>query len=77
MTLDGQTCFETDRVILQPGNYFGVSAGTGDMPDHHQLFSFKVTPLEATEPAQPNVQPENPVSEDKTSVYLFKDNANG
>lgn len=77
VTLDGQTCFETDQVILQPGNYFGVSAGTGDMPDHHQLFSFKVTPLQATEPAQPKVQPGNTVSGDETSVYLPKDNFNG
>lgn len=76
VTLDGETCFETDQVILQPGSYFGVSAGTGDMPDHHQLFSFKVTPLEATEPAQPKVQPGNTVSSDKTSVYLPKDNSN-
>jgi hypothetical protein len=45
--MDDKLCFETNQVLLQPGNYFGVSASTGDMPDHHQLFGFKVTPLEA------------------------------
>jgi len=40
-------CFETNQVLLQTGDYFGVSAATGDQPDHHQLFGFKVTPLEA------------------------------
>jgi hypothetical protein len=47
VTIDGNVCFETNQVLLQTGNYFGVSASTGDMPDHHQLFGFKVTPLEA------------------------------
>lgn len=53
--LDGISCFKTNQVILQPGNYFGVSASTGDMPDHHQLFSFKITPLDNTTEDTPPV----------------------
>lgn len=52
--IDGNLCFETDQVLLQPGNYFGVSASTGDVPDHHQLFGFKITPLEAAGNQPPN-----------------------
>lgn len=59
--------------MLQPGNYFGLSASTGEMPDHHQLFGFSVTPLEATANADANALPvanqENPVSKDKTTVH--------
>ena len=47
VSLNDKTCFETNQVLLPPGNYFGVSASTGDSPDHHQLFSFKITPLES------------------------------
>jgi hypothetical protein len=61
VTVDNNLCFETNQVLLQPGNFFGVSASTGDTPDHHQLFGFKVTPLEAAgnpPPAQQHVIPE-------------------
>ena len=61
-------------MILQPGNYFGVSAATGDMPDHHQLFSFKVTALDGAEPPPPKVQHGNSVSGDKSSVFLHRNN---
>jgi hypothetical protein len=57
VTVDGKVCFETNQVLLQPGNYFGISAATGDQPDHHQLFDFKVTPVEATGDAAPNKIP--------------------
>ena len=42
MSLNGNLCFETNQVLLQPGSYFGISASTGAVPDHHQLFDFGV-----------------------------------
>ena len=48
VTLNGNICFETNQVMLQPGNYFGISASTADVPDQHELFNFKLTPLQAT-----------------------------
>ena len=47
------------------------------MPDHHQLYSFQITPLEATERPPPKVQPLAPVSGDHTSVCPPNDNSNG
>jgi Legume-like lectin family len=59
--LDGKLCFETNQVLLPPGNYFGISASTGDVPDHHQLFGFKVTPLEVESGSQnEEFIPDNP-----------------
>jgi len=69
VTIDGSLCFETNQVILQPGNYFGVSAQTADMPDHHQLRSFKVTPLESTDTSPPAAEVTATVpATDKVSV---------
>ena len=47
VTLNENICLETNQVMLQPGSYFGISASTADVPDQHELFSFKVTPLQA------------------------------
>jgi hypothetical protein len=72
VTIDGNLCFETNQVLLQAGNFFGVSASTGESPDHHQLFGFKVTPLEAagnTPPAQQHVIPEAKPRVNNPSVY--------
>lgn len=66
MTIDGNLCFETNQVLLQPGNYFGVSASTGETPDHHQLFGFKITPLEAAGNAPPTNQHVLPDAKDRT-----------
>jgi len=55
--------------MLQPGNYFGLSAATGDAPDHHQLFGFTLTPLEATALDPPPVENQvKPVLKEETSV---------
>jgi len=58
VTLNDKTCFETNQVLLPSGYYFGISASTGDSPDHHQLFSFKVTPLEPAGTGNQHVIPE-------------------
>jgi Legume-like lectin family len=47
VTLNGNVCFETNQVMLQPDSYFGISASTADVPDQHEVFDFKVTPLRA------------------------------
>jgi hypothetical protein len=71
VTIDGNLCFETNQVLLQPGNFFGLSASTGEAPDHHQLFGFKVTPLEAAPPAQQHVIPEAKPRVNNPSVHPF------
>jgi Legume-like lectin family len=41
-------CFGTNQVDMQPGSYFGISAATGERsPDIHEIYDFKVTPLDA------------------------------
>lgn len=71
MTIDENLCFETDHVILPSGYFFGISAATGDAPDHHQLFGFKVTPLEGGA-APPATQHEVVPSEDRPMVMYLE-----
>lgn len=41
--IDGNLCFETDKVKLPAGYHFGVSAVTSDTPDSFELFSILVS----------------------------------
>lgn len=43
MTVDDKVCFQTPKVILPAGNFFGVTAATPDNPDSFELFKFVVT----------------------------------
>lgn len=44
--VDGNLCFETEKVKLPPGYHFGVSAITSDTPDSFELFSVLVSSME-------------------------------
>ncbi|QUC22043.1 uncharacterized protein UV8b_06284 [Ustilaginoidea virens] len=41
--VDGHLCFETTKVSLPPGYYFGLTAATPDHPDSFEIFKFVVT----------------------------------
>ncbi|RPA78943.1 concanavalin A-like lectin/glucanase [Ascobolus immersus RN42] len=41
--LDGNVCFETDKVRLPKGYFFGVSAASASDPDSIELFGFKLS----------------------------------
>lgn len=40
--IDGNLCFQTDKVSLPPGYYFGITAATPDMPDSFEVFKLTV-----------------------------------
>ncbi|OAA38391.1 Legume-like lectin [Metarhizium rileyi] len=40
--VDGYKCFETDKVSLPPGNYFGITAATPETPDSFEVFKLVV-----------------------------------
>ena len=40
--VDGHHCFETDKVTLPPGYYFGLTAATPETPDSFEIFKFVV-----------------------------------
>ncbi|EFY95652.1 legume-like lectin family protein [Metarhizium robertsii] len=40
--IDGRTCFETDKVSLPPGYYFGITAATPETPDSFEIFKLVV-----------------------------------
>lgn len=40
--IDGHLCFETDKVSLPPGYYFGITAATPDNPDSFEVFKLVV-----------------------------------
>ncbi|KAK2594531.1 hypothetical protein QQS21_007750 [Conoideocrella luteorostrata] len=40
--IDGNLCFETDKVSLPPGYYFGITAATPDNPDSFEVFKLVV-----------------------------------
>ncbi|POR39707.1 L-like Lectin [Tolypocladium paradoxum] len=40
--IDGKLCFETDKVSLPPGYYFGITAATPDSPDSFEVFKMVV-----------------------------------
>ncbi|PHH74590.1 hypothetical protein CDD82_4872 [Ophiocordyceps australis] len=41
--IDGQLCFETDKVSLPAGYHFGMTAATPDSPDSFEVFELSVT----------------------------------
>jgi mannose-binding lectin 1 len=40
--VDGRLCFETDKIKVPPGNFFGISAATPDNPDSFEVFKLVV-----------------------------------
>jgi mannose-binding lectin 1 len=40
--VDGRVCFESDKVRVPQGNYFGISAATPDQPDSFEIFKLVV-----------------------------------
>ncbi|KAI1374685.1 concanavalin A-like lectin/glucanase [Hypoxylon crocopeplum] len=36
--VDGQLCFESDKISIPPGYYFGITAAAGDNPDSFEIF---------------------------------------
>ncbi|KAI1384699.1 concanavalin A-like lectin/glucanase [Hypoxylon trugodes] len=36
--VDGRLCFESDKITLPPGYYFGITAAAGDNPDSFEVF---------------------------------------
>ncbi|KHN97648.1 Legume-like lectin [Metarhizium album ARSEF 1941] len=40
--VDGHSCFETDKVSLPPGYYFGITAATPETPDSFEVFKLVV-----------------------------------
>ena len=43
-----RNCFEVDGVHLPTGYYFGLSAATGDLVDHHDIVSVKTYELSSS-----------------------------
>ena len=40
--VDGKLCFETNKVTLPPGYYFGITAATPEIPDSFEVFKLTV-----------------------------------
>ncbi|KAG4219951.1 hypothetical protein PC116_g31570, partial [Phytophthora cactorum] len=36
--VDGRLCFESDKISIPPGYYFGITAAAGDNPDSFEIF---------------------------------------
>ncbi|KAI0841684.1 concanavalin A-like lectin/glucanase [Hypoxylon sp. FL0890] len=36
--IDGRLCFESDKITIPPGYYFGITAAAGDNPDSFEVF---------------------------------------
>ncbi|KAI1397184.1 concanavalin A-like lectin/glucanase [Hypoxylon fuscum] len=36
--IDGRLCFESDKISIPPGYYFGITAAAGDNPDSSEVF---------------------------------------
>ncbi|KAI2626711.1 concanavalin A-like lectin/glucanase [Hypoxylon sp. NC1633] len=36
--VDGRLCFESDKITIPPGYYFGITAAAGDNPDSFEIF---------------------------------------
>lgn len=43
VSIDGRTCFSTDKVSMPQGYHFGVTASTGENPDSFEISKFVVT----------------------------------
>lgn len=42
VTVDDRPCFQTDKVVLYPGNTFGLTGATPENPDTFEIFRFVV-----------------------------------
>jgi len=43
VSIDDRVCFESDKIVLPPGYFFGVTASTADTPDSFEVTKFEVT----------------------------------
>ncbi|KAI1094722.1 concanavalin A-like lectin/glucanase [Rostrohypoxylon terebratum] len=56
--VDGRLCFESDKITIPPGYYFGITAAAGDNPDSFEIFKMVTMTenLEAKHDAPPQQQ---------------------
>ncbi|KAI0014192.1 concanavalin A-like lectin/glucanase [Xylariaceae sp. FL0662B] len=59
--IDGRLCFESDKIALPPGNYFGITAASADNPDSFEVFKLVTMTdnLDTTQQAPPQQNQQN------------------
>ncbi|KAH7075195.1 concanavalin A-like lectin/glucanase domain-containing protein [Paraphoma chrysanthemicola] len=56
VSIDGESCFKTDKVKLPEGYYFGVSASSAENPDSFEVHKFIVSTTKSVTREEPNRQ---------------------
>ncbi|KAJ4375854.1 hypothetical protein N0V83_001132 [Neocucurbitaria cava] len=56
VTVDGESCFKTDKVKLPEGYYFGVSASSAENPDSFEVHKFIISTTSSYTREEPNKQ---------------------
>ncbi|RFU30597.1 hypothetical protein B7463_g5738, partial [Scytalidium lignicola] len=62
--IDGRLCFESDKIKLPVGYYFGMSAASSDNPDSFEVFKFIVN----TDEREPEIQDPNQFTQQQQLV---------
>lgn len=66
--VDGNLCFETDRIKLPGGYHFGVSAITSDTPDSFELFSVLVASPEKVDASRQRYEEKEHQTRDASQI---------
>ena len=43
VSVDGNSCFRSDKVLLPSNNYFGITAASSDTPDSFEIYKFALS----------------------------------
>ncbi|KAI0386230.1 concanavalin A-like lectin/glucanase [Hypomontagnella monticulosa] len=74
--VDGRLCFESDKISIPPGYYFGITAAAGDNPDSFEVFKMVTMTenLDAKHDAPPQQQQQNQNQAQAQTSYGRKTN---
>ncbi|KAI0180831.1 concanavalin A-like lectin/glucanase [Hypoxylon sp. FL1284] len=77
--VDGRLCFESDKISIPPGYFFGITAAAGDNPDSTEIFKMVTMTenLEARQDAPPQQQQRSNQNQAQAQMSYGRTSNNG